>query len=187
VETDRSGLVAGYVGQTALKTKETVRRALNGMLFIDEAYSLVQAAGSGSDFGQEAIDTLVKEMDDRRDQLVVILAGYSQEMDGFLSANPGLRSRFPTVIEFPDYTADDLAQIASGMFESGGFHLTAAAAAKVRAVLEEARAEPHFGNGRYVRNLFEKAVRNQAVRLQQLGRLDRDALETVEEEDIQRV
>ena len=187
VETDRSGLVAGYVGQTALKTKETVRRALDGILFIDEAYSLAASAGSGSDFGQEAIDTLVKEMDDKRDRLVVIFAGYSDEMDGFLSTNPGLKSRFPTVIEFSDYSADELVQIAAGMFASGGFNLTEAAAAKMWAVLDEARMESHFGNGRYVRNLFEKAARNQAVRLQEAARFDRDALQTIEEADIQSV
>lgn len=186
VEIDRSGLVAGYVGQTALKTKETVKRALDGILFIDEAYSLAQAAGSGGDFGQEAIDALVKEMDDKRDRLVVILAGYSDEMDDFLSTNPGLRSRFPAIIEFPDYPTGELVQIAAGMFTSRGFRLTDAAAARMRAILDEGRMESHFGNGRYVRNLFEKAVRNQAVRLQRAARYDRDALQTIAEEDIQK-
>ncbi len=185
VETDRSGLVAGYVGQTALKTKETVKRALDGILFIDEAYSLAQDDGAGNDFGAEAIDTLVKEMDDKRDRLVVILAGYSEEMDGFLRTNPGLKSRFPTVIEFPDYTTDDLVLIASGMFASGGFKLADAAAAKMRAVLDNARTESHFGNGRYVRNLFEKAVRNQAMRLRRVSVYDRDTLQAIEESDIQ--
>ncbi|MCR4397824.1 MAG: AAA family ATPase [Firmicutes bacterium] len=185
VETDRGGLVAGYVGQTALKTKEVVRRALDGILFIDEAYSLAQEAGSGADFGREAIDTLVKEMDDNRDRLVVILAGYSAEMDAFLDTNPGLKSRFPTVIEFPDYSTAELEQIAARMFASAGFRLTEGASARIREILEAARQESHFGNGRYVRNLFEKAVRNQAVRLQREARFDRDSLETIEDADIQ--
>ena len=101
VETDRAGLVAGYVGQTALKTTEKVSEAMNGVLFIDEAYSLAQ--GGTNDFGREAIDTLVKLMDDNRERLVVILAGYTKNMDDFLQANPGLKSRFPNIIEFPDY------------------------------------------------------------------------------------
>ena len=115
VETDRSGLVAGYVGQTAIKTREVIESALNGVLFIDEAYALAQ--GGDNDFGQEAIDTLVKMMDDNRERLVVILAGYSDDMRNFLNQNAGLESRFPNIIEFEDYSTDELLLIAEKMYE----------------------------------------------------------------------
>jgi len=163
VDTDRAGLVAGYVGQTAIKTTEKVMEAMDGVLFIDEAYSLAQ--GGENDFGKEAIDTLVKLMDDNRERLVVILAGYSRDMDDFLKVNPGLKSRFPNIIEFADYTLDELLQIAYKFYEDKGYVLSEAAKAKLAQILDEARKEEAFGNGRYVRNVFERSVNNQALRL----------------------
>ena len=125
VEVTRSDLVAGYVGQTAIKTTEAVQRALGGILFIDEAYALTRSAGSGQDFGQEAVDTLVKLMEDHRDELVVIAAGYGQEMAQFISSNPGLPSRFPRMIRFPDYSTDELASIFTGMCERDRYQASA--------------------------------------------------------------
>lgn len=187
VETDRSGLVAGYVGQTAIKTKEKIDSALGGILFIDEAYALAEDAKSGSGFGKEAIDTLVKEMDDNRDNLLVILAGYSKDMDDFLDVNPGLKSRFPNIIEFKDYSVEELLQIADTMFERQGYIVTAAARNKMSKIFEKSLKMDAFGNGRYVRNLFEKTVRNQAVRLENIEDLDKEQLSTIEENDISEV
>ena len=183
VETDRSGLIAGYVGQTALKTRERVEEALDGILFIDEAYALANDADSGG-FGKEAIDTLVKCIDDYRDRLVVILAGYAREMEQFLETNPGLKSRFPTVIDFPDYSVDELMLMTERMFDEQSYVLTEGAKAKLRAVYAEAKDNPHFGNGRFARNLFEKALRNQAMRLNSVPDLTKSLLVTIEEEDI---
>lgn len=185
VETDRSGLVAGYVGQTAIKTKEVVMEAMDGVLFIDEAYAL--SSGGANDFGKEAIDTLVKLMDDHRDRLVVILAGYSEDMDGFLGSNPGLKSRFPNIIEFADYDAEELMQIAELIFTGKGYELDAGAEQTLRALLAEAVKEAHFGNGRYVRNVFERAVNQQAIRLSLDKDLTREELVTITATDIERV
>ncbi len=185
VETDRSGLVAGFVGQTALKTKEKFMEALDGVLFIDEAYSLSQ--GGGNDFGKEAIDTLVKLMDDYRDRVVVILAGYSMDMEIFLSVNPGLRSRFPNITEFPDYEVEELMEISEMFFKDKGYELDSKAKVKIKEILSIARQEPHFGNGRYVRNLFEKAVNNQALRLSTDEDLSKEDLITITDEDIEGV
>lgn len=185
IETDRSGLVAGYVGQTAIKTRQVIEKALGGVLFIDEAYALAQ--GSKSDFGQEAIDTLVKMMDDNRDQLVVILAGYSEDMRSFLNQNAGLQSRFANIIEFPDYTTDELMQIAGNMYADNGYVLDADSKAMLRERLDTARMDKHFGNGRYVRNVFEKSINNQALRLSNETNLSKDALITITKSDIQEV
>jgi SpoVK/Ycf46/Vps4 family AAA+-type ATPase len=185
VETDRAGLVAGYVGQTAIKTTEKVMEAMDGVLFIDEAYSLSQ--GGGGDFGKEAIDTLVKLMDDYRDRIVIILAGYSQDMENFLSVNPGLRSRFPNIIEFPDYQVEELLQISEIFFKNKGYELDAEAKNKLQAILAEAKLGPQFGNGRYVRNIFERAVNNQALRLSTYTDLTKEELITIIDEDIERV
>ena len=187
VETDRSGLVAGYVGQTAIKTKEKLESALGGILFIDEAYALAQDAGSQNGFGKEAIDTLVKGMDDNRDNLVVILAGYSEDMDRFLEANPGLKSRFANIIEFKDYSADDLLTIADNLFKSKGYEITKEAKLKMRDIFKEACKVPDFGNGRYVRNILEKSVRNQAVRLEKIDNMTKEHLITIEECDVSKV
>jgi SpoVK/Ycf46/Vps4 family AAA+-type ATPase len=185
IETDRSGLVAGYVGQTAIKTRQVIETALGGVLFIDEAYALAQ--GSKNDFGQEAIDTLVKMMDDNRDQLVVILAGYSEDMHSFLRKNAGLQSRFANIIEFPDYTTDELMQIAENMYAGNGYVLDADSQALLREKFAAARLDKQFGNGRYVRNVFEKSINNQALRLSKENNLSQAALSTITKNDIQEV
>lgn len=165
-ETDRSGLVAGYVGQTALKVKEVVERALGGVLFIDEAYALAPE-NAANDFGAEAIDTLVKLMEDHRDDFVVIVAGYTEEMQRFLKANTGLYSRFNKFITFSDYTNEELLRILDSMMAEAGFCMTEAARAKVGKMLEgmSAGEKKSFGNARGIRNLFERLVSNQANRI----------------------
>lgn len=182
VETDRSGLVAGYVGQTAIKTRQVIENALDGVLFIDEAYTLSQ--GGENDFGQEAIDTLVKMMDDNRDRLVVILAGYSDDMKNFLKKNAGLYSRFANIIEFPDYSTDELMQIAEGIYSEQGYVLTDLGKAALREKIDTAKADKHFGNGRYVRNIFERSLNNQALRLSNEPEFTREALTVITENDI---
>lgn len=186
VETDRSGLVAGYVGQTAIKTKEKIEEALGGILFIDEAYALANDASSGG-FGKEAIDTLVKGIDDNRDNLLVILAGYDDNMDDFLEVNPGLKSRFPNVIEFADYSVEELLSIADIMFKEKGYEPSPKAREKMSKIFEAAINKSDFGNGRYVRNLLEKAVRNQALRLGDADSLTKEQLTKIEEEDIESI
>ncbi len=163
VETDRSGLVAGYVGQTAPKVVAAFDKADEGVLLIDEAYALVR--GSENDFGQEAIDTIVKLIEDRRDRIVVIAAGYPDEMDDFVNANPGLKSRFPKTLSFPDYTSDELVQIFQNLCDDANYLCDADAKAKVRLWLEAQPRVKGFGNGRLVRNLFEDAVSRQASRV----------------------
>ncbi|MBO7442695.1 MAG: AAA family ATPase [Paludibacteraceae bacterium] len=184
VETDRSGLVAEYVGQTAVKTNKIIDSALDGVLFIDEAYSLI--GGSQSDYGKEAIATLVKRMEDNRDRLVVILAGYKNEMRRFLDSNPGLQSRFNRIIDFPDYTADELYQIFEINCKKFEYSLSETASIKLKAILNNAilTKDKGFGNGRYVRNLFEKTIENQANRLSQVGNLTKEILSIIEEEDL---
>lgn len=182
IETDRSGLVAGYVGQTAIKTHEVIEKALGGVLFIDEAYALAQ--GGENDFGQEAIDTLVKMMDDNRDRLVVILAGYSEDMKMFLHKNAGLQSRFANIIEFPDYTTDELMLIAKGLYSEQGYVLSDAGKVALREKIEAARKSKQFGNGRYVRNVFERSLNNQALRLNGNAEYTRETLVTITADDI---
>ncbi len=157
------------------------------LFFIDEAYALAQDAGSGSGFGKEAIDTLVKGMDDNRDNLLVILAGYSDDMDKFLDTNPGLKSRFANIIEFKDYSVSDLSIIADKLFKGKGYVLTEESKLKIKDIFEEACKVSDFGNGRYVRNMFEKAVRNQAVRLEKIDNLTKEHLITIEACDVSKV
>ncbi len=165
VETDRLGLVGQYIGHTAKKTDDLVQQALDGVLFVDEAYALV--SGGENDFGREAIDTLVKRMEDHRDRLIVIAAGYPDDMKTFIDANPGLLSRFTIHLNFEDYTAPELVGIFKGFCEKNQYTLdeTAEAALEARVAAELKTAGRGFGNGRHMRNLFEKAIRKHAVRL----------------------
>lgn len=185
IETDRSGLVAEYVGQTAVKTNKVIDSALDGVLFIDEAYSLVQ--GGKEDFGAEVIATLLKRMEDNRDRLVVILAGYTDDMKQFIASNPGLQSRFNRYIEFPDYSATDLLKIFNLQLAHHDYRLTATASTRAMEIIEAALAakSSSFGNARYVRNLFERTIENQAVRLAEKPSVTREELMTIEDVDIQ--
>ena len=165
LEVDRAELVAGYVGQTAIKTDACVKESLGGVLFIDEAYSL--SSGSDQDFGREAIETLLKLMEDNREDLVVIAAGYRDRMETFVESNPGLRSRFSRFIDFPDYTADELTTIFTRLAEEEGYKLDAGVTESVRKKMFDAyiARTPTFGNGRMVRNFFEQTLTAQANRL----------------------
>jgi SpoVK/Ycf46/Vps4 family AAA+-type ATPase len=165
VEVDRSELVAGYLGQTATKTAEVVASAAGGVLFIDEAYSLTGLGPQGDQYGQEAVDTLVKEMEDRRDDLVVIVAGYPAPMEAFIRANPGLASRFRTTIEFEDYTDDELVAILTHLCEGADYELLPEAVARFREVLGRTPRGDSFGNGRFARNALEAAIGAHAWRL----------------------
>jgi AAA+ superfamily predicted ATPase len=188
VETDRSGLVAGFVGQTALKVKEVVESALGGVLFIDEAYSLSAGIGT-NDFGSEAIDTLVKMMEDHRDNLVVIVAGYREEMQQFLKANTGLISRFNKFIEFTDYTNDELIEILKSMAVKAGLTIEEPALAIVKGKLEVMAEEDRirFGNARGIRNVFEKIIVNQANRLVTYDKPTKEQLSEIITDDIANV
>ena len=184
VETDRSGLVAEYVGQTAMKTNKVIDTALEGVLFIDEAYSLVGAGNE--DFGKEAIATLVKRMEDDRDRLVVILAGYENEMQQFIESNPGLRSRFNRYIHFEDYSADELKQIYLRMLQKYDFALQPDAEEILTQHFYQCVANKgtDFGNARYVRNLFERTIKAQAVRLADQPENDKSQLALITSDDI---
>lgn len=184
VETDRSGLVAEFVGQTAIKTNNIIDSALDGVLFIDEAYSLVQ--GGGNDFGQEAIATLLKRMEDDRNRLVVVLAGYSQDMKQFIDSNPGLQSRFNRYIHFSDYSADELKKIFMLCVEKNQYKMDEKCLSLLGQILEFAvnHKDKNFGNGRYVRNLFEKTIQNQAVRLSDKPTITSEELSILTAEDL---
>jgi len=165
VETDRAGLVAGYVGQTALKTREKIADALDGILFIDEAYTLADQAGATADFGREAIDTLLKEMEDKRDRLVVIVAGYPDPMRKFLTSNPGLPSRFTKTVQFKSYEAGDLVAIVHSMARRDGLHLSPDADPVLKTYFERACTAPDFANARTARTVLERAREAQAARI----------------------
>jgi stage V sporulation protein K len=186
VETDRSGLVAGYVGQTALKVKESVQRALGGVLFVDEAYALKPATG-GNDFGDEAIETLLKLMEDHRDDLVVIVAGYTGPMERFLEANPGLKSRFSKYLVFEDYSPAQLIEIFHRFCSQSDYSLSAEAEANLATVFQDAYAkrDETFGNARFARNVFERAIANLASRIVALEQPDRVTLQLLVADDIQ--
>ena len=165
VEVDRSELVAGYLGQTATKTAEVVASAAGGVLFIDEAYSLTSGDNGADQYGREAVDTLVKEMEDRRDDLVVIVAGYPEPMEAFIAANPGLASRFRTTIGFENYTDDELTDILTGLAEAADYELVPEALDKFREILATTPRGSSFGNGRFARNALEAAIGRHAWRL----------------------
>ena len=183
IEVDRSGLVAGYVGQTALKTQEVIKSALGGVLFIDEAYSL--ASGGENDFGREAIETILKAMEDHRDELIVVVAGYDGPMEKFINSNPGLQSRFNKYFYFPDYNGEQLLYIFKGQCKKNGYALTEEAEAEAKAMFEELyenRGE-NFGNGRDVRNVFEDTVVRQSNRVAALDAPTKDDLMQLLPED----
>lgn len=186
VETDRSGLVGEYIGQTAPKTNQIVDSAMNGVLFIDEAYALVPEHPT-QDYGQEAISTLLKRMEDNRDSLVVIIAGYSNEMQRFIDSNPGLQSRFTRYINFPDYTAEELVRIFYMYMKKNEYTLSKEADAMLREKLEYAVAhkDRNFGNARYVRNIFEKTIEQQANRLAKQTGLSKKQLTELTSEDLE--
>ncbi len=187
VETDRSGLVAEYVGQTAVKTNAIIDSALNGVLFIDEAYALVPE-DSHNDFGQEAISTLLKRMEDDRDKLVVIIAGYTDEMQRFIDSNPGLQSRFNHYIKFPDYSAEELYQIFQTYLKKNEYTMTEEAGDYLKKQLKTVvtNKDRNFGNARYVRNLFEKAIEHQANRIAHHKTATKETLSSLELVDIKK-
>jgi adenylate kinase family enzyme len=182
VEVDRSELVAGYLGQTAMKTADVVKSAEGGVLFIDEAYSL-----AGDQYGQEAVDTLVKEMEDKRDDLVVIVAGYPLPMEVFIAQNPGLESRFRTTIDFVDYTDDELAAIFAVMAGGAEYDVDDAVLERLRQLLATVTRGSRFGNARYVRNVLEAAIGRHAWRLREIDKPTLEQLRTLEPDDLEPV
>ena len=178
VETDRAGLVGEYVGKTGPKTDTVIMKALDGVLFIDEAYSLVPEDGGGSDYGQEAISTILKRMEDYRDRLVVIVAGYKDEMQRFIDSNPGLQSRFNRYIDFPDYTGQELTEIFKMYMKKNQYTLNDSTEAYLRTrfdIIVE-KKDRNFGNARFARNVFEKSIQAQANRLAGQTNLSKDQL-----------
>ncbi|MBQ6402255.1 MAG: AAA family ATPase [Firmicutes bacterium] len=184
VEVDRGQLVAGYTGQTAIKTMAVIKKALGGVLFIDEAYALVN--DEQDSFGKEAVETILKAMEDHRDELVVIVAGYTELMHKFIDSNPGFKSRFSKFFEFPDYTGDELLQIFKRFCDSNGYRISEEAETLLREKLEEMyqQRSRHFGNGRTVRNIFEKAIHEQANRLSGEEGVSDEALQELSLEDV---
>lgn len=184
VEVERADLVGEFIGHTAQKTREQIKKAMGGILFIDEAYSL--ARGGEKDFGKEAIDALVKGMEDHRDSIIVILAGYQDEMDWFVEINPGLRSRFPIHLNFPDYSIKELLAIADLMLQQRQYVLSNGAREELRFLIEkEHKRHEHSGNARLVRNMIERAIRRQAVRLLNRNvQLSREDLMAITREDL---
>lgn len=185
IETDRSSLVAGFVGQTAGKVDDAVSQALDGVLFIDEAYTLIPENG-GNDFGREAVDTLLKRMEDYRDRIIVIVAGYPDEMKRFLDSNPGLASRFGRRFFFDDFLPEELETIFLRFVSEADMQLTSGGQGKLRVYLKAKfdGRDDHFGNARMVRNLFEQALENQANRLASHADLTLELLSSIEENDL---
>ncbi|MFD2371403.1 AAA family ATPase [Brevibacillus sp. GCM10020057] len=184
IEVERADLVGEFIGHTAQKTRELVKKALGGILFIDEAYSL--ARGGEKDFGKEAIDCLTKALEDHGNDFICILAGYTEEMEAFLELNPGMPSRFPIHLNFADYSVDELVRIADSLLEGKEYRLSASAREKLRQHLTRMRQdvfETNFSNARYVRNALEQAIRKQAVRLLAVQELTRDDIMTLQPED----
>ncbi|MFZ3171496.1 MAG: stage V sporulation protein K [Carboxydocellales bacterium] len=183
-EIERADLVGEYIGHTAQKTREQLKKSMGGILFIDEAYSL--ARGGEKDFGKEAIDTMVKAMEDHKDNLILILAGYQDEMDWFLQTNPGLRSRFPIHIDFPDYSLDELMEISLVMLKNRQYQLDSPATDELRQILSYylEQGQEHSGSARLVRNLIERAIRQQAVRLVAQKNITREELILITSADV---
>lgn len=181
VEVDRADLVGEYIGHTALKVRENIKKALGGILFVDEAYSL--ARGGDRDFGKEAIDTLVKAMEDHKNEFILILAGYTNEMNWFMETNPGLKSRFPIQIEFPDYTLDELMQIALKMFQDREYELAELSKKKLLHILCH-KYSYNNGNARLVRNIVESSIRKHAMRIVNKSDLKKEDLILIQPEDI---
>ena len=190
VEVDRASLVGQYVGQTAIKTDRAIRRALDGVLFIDEAYALTPGGGDGRlDFGAEAVETILKRMEDHRHRLVVIVAGYPRLMRAFLDSNPGLRSRFAREISFPDYSTEDLLRITSRLASEHQYELGPGADEALERIFAGAARGEGFGNARFARTIFEQALNRQALRLARLEgagleQLSREEVTTLEADDL---
>jgi len=185
VEVDRGGLVAGYVGQTAIKTGEMIQKAMGGVLFIDEAYALTSRGGN--DYGQEAVDTLLKAMEDHREDLIVIVAGYTELMDDFVRCNPGLESRFNRFLQFEDYTVQEMLDIFKMRCQKSGYRLMKDAESILQSMLRLYSLDMKaFGNARGVRNLFERAISAQANRLAKQTDVTRDELMCLNHDDIRR-
>lgn len=184
IEAERADLVGEYIGHTAQKTRDLIKKAMGGILFIDEAYSL--ARGGEKDFGKEAIDTLVKHMEDKQHDFILILAGYSKEMNHFLSLNPGLYSRFPFIIDFPDYDETELFEMATNMYAEREYMLTQEASSQLKEHLLDSKRNygKNFSNGRYIRNLVEKTLRIHANRLLSLEDFDKTDLMMIHSSDL---
>ena len=185
IEAERADLVGEYIGHTAQKTRDLIKKAHGGILFIDEAYSL--GRGGEKDFGKEAIDTLVKHMEDKQHEFILILAGYSREMTYFLTLNPGLHSRFPLVVDFPDYTIEQLMEISQLMLTEREYTFSHEAEKKLKDHLIWVKAilsPTSFSNGRYVRNIIEKSIRSQAMRILMINSYDRYELMTLRSNDL---
>lgn len=186
IEVDRSALVSGYIGQTATKTQEVIDKSMGGILFIDEAYTLTMNKGE-NDFGQEAVDTLLKAMEDCREDFMVIVAGYPKPMEDFLASNPGLKSRFPKFISFSDYTADELLSILMNLCKQQQYHFSQEALDRATEIFTQwtTNKPENFANARDVRNFFEQAVANHASRVVSIANATDEILSCIEKEDLE--
>lgn len=190
VETDRAGIVGGYIGQTALRVNDAVKQALDGVLFIDEAYALAPKNQFSNDFGHEALQTLLKRMEDHRDRLAVIVAGYTEEMKHFIASNPGLQSRFSRLFDFDHYTPNELVSIFNKFCQDNGYTLSFGARVALQRIFEAAYSKrtKQFGNGRFARTIFERVIEQQANRIvAQLGELDDSEIALITAEDLKQV